>query len=402
MKISNIKTHFSIFNQRPNLIYLDNAASTQTPDVVIEAMNEYYTKFRANIHRGLYKLSDNATRLYETAREKIANFLNASFEEIIFIPNTTYGLNLLAYQLCHSLQAGDRIVLTRLEHHANLIPWQEMAKRHNLEIKFIELTDDYQLDLASAEQIINDRAKIVSFAYVSNTLGTINPVKKLVKLSQKVGAITVVDAAQAVAHLPIDVQDLDCDWLAFSGHKMYGPTGIGVLYGKRQRLENLKPFFFGGEMIKEVTYESAQWADIPHKFEAGTPPIAEAIGLGRAIDFINKINFTYIKKTETELTTYLINQLINYPNLKIIGLGDMQNRVGVLSFTLNDIHPHDIAEILSHHNIAVRAGHHCTMPLMKHLGLVGTTRTSFGIYNTKEDIDQLIMKLNTVTDTFNT
>ncbi len=403
MNIEEIKKDFPIFKTQPNLVYLDNASTTQTPQVVLDAMNAYYTKFRANIHRSVYKLSQEATDMYESARKVVAGFIGAEFEEIFFTSGTTQGLNMLAQTLGRGLKKWDNVVLTRMEHHANLIPWQEMSKRYGFEIRFIELTSDFRLQ--TSDLPIDEHTKIVSFVHVSNTLGTINPAKEIIALAKKVGAVTIVDAAQSVAHMPIAVKELDCDFLAFSGHKMYGPTGIGVVYGKRERLEALDPFLFGGDMIKEVTFERATWHDVPWLFEAGTPNIAGAIGLAAAVQFVGKVGFDVIKSHEEELTEYALQELEKIEGLSIVGpIGDLTQtlsykergtlyRTGVISFTLNNIHPHDIATILDRHNVAVRAGHHCTMPLMQYLGLPGTTRASFGMYNSKEDVDELIHAL---------
>lgn len=410
MNLSTINTNFPIFKNHPNLVYLDNASTTQTPQMVLDAMNEYYTTNRANIHRGIYNLSTEATKKYEEARNKIARFINAEPEEIIFTSGTTHGLNLLAYTL--NFSKGDNIVLTRLEHHANLIPWQTVAKCTGAELRFIELTSEHEIDLQSAKKLIDKNTKLVSFTALSNTLGTKVNVEKIVQCAKKVSAITIVDAAQIVSHEPIDVKKLGCDFLVFSGHKMYGPTGIGVLYGKKELLEKLDPFFYGGDMVQEVNYEAATWADVPQKFEGGTPNIAGAIGLGAAVDFIQEIGWGAIQKNEQELTAYLFSKLPQFINLvtnpRLDGLGpDQTSGVGVgehhnsiISFTIDGVHPHDIAEILNRHNIAIRAGHHCTMPLMKHLGITGTARVSMGLYNTKEDIDKLITALEEVKNIF--
>ncbi|MBP9695458.1 MAG: cysteine desulfurase [Candidatus Magasanikbacteria bacterium] len=407
--LSNIKKTFPIFQNHPQLrqgyagqadfVYLDSASTTQTPQVVLDAMNSYYTNYRANIHRGVYKLSAEATEMYEGARKVLAKFINAQFEEIIFTSGSTEGLNMLAQTLGSTLKKGDNVVLTRMEHHANLIPWQEASKRYGFEIRWIEL-ENYELRIRNQElaKAIDEHTKIVSIVHVSNTLGTINPIEEIIAQAKKVGAITIIDAAQSVAHMPIDVKKLDCDFLVFSGHKMYGPTGIGVVYGKRERLEVLQPYMFGGDMIKEVTFEKATWHDIPWKFEAGTPNIAGAIGLAAAVQFIDSIGFEKIQEHEQELCTYALEELQKIPGLGIIG--PQKNRVGVISFTLNSIHSHDIATILDQNNIAVRAGHHCTMPLMQHLGLTGTTRVSFGVYNNMEDVDQLINGIKEVQKIF--
>ncbi len=448
--LKNIKSYFPIFATHPNLSYLDNAATTQTPQVVIDAMNDYYTKYRANTHRGMYDIAVKATDEYEGARATVAKFLNAETNEIIFTSGTTHGLNALAYTLCGRLTHRDNVVLTRLEHHANLVPWQQMAKHYGFEIRFIELQRDlslpspllrrggsdsfsplqrrereerfdspYSLDIESAKKIIDANTKIVSFTLASNVLGTVNPAKEIIALAKKFRAITIIDAAQAIAHFPIDVKDIDCDWLVFSGHKMYGPTGTGVLFGKKIMLEeNIEPFMFGGDMVLEVSYENATWTEVPQRFEAGTQNIASVIGLGAAVKFIQKIGWESIMKHETELTGYLLEKL-QENDVQIIGPSICHserseeslpstgqpteiirftqddslkppNRIGVVSFTLPGIHPHDLAEILNQNNVAIRAGHHCAMPLHTHLALTATARASLGVYSTKEDVDKLI------------
>jgi cysteine desulfurase/selenocysteine lyase len=394
--IFDIKKHFPIFQNHPDLVYLDSASTTQTPQVVLDAMNSYYTNYRANIHRGVYKLSAEATEMYESARKVVAKFINAQFEEIIFTSGSTQGLNMLAGTLGSRLKSGDNVVLTRMEHHANLIPWQEASKRYGFEIRFIELTPGYEL--LAMNLPIDEHTKIVSVVHVSNTLGTVNPIENIIAQAKKVGAITIIDAAQSVAHMPIDVKKIDCDFLVFSGHKMYGPTGVGVVYGKRERLETLEPYMFGGDMIKQVTFEKATWHDIPWKFEAGTPNIAGAIGLAAAVQFIESIGFDKIQENERKLNLYALEELRKISGLEIIG--PQENRVGVISFALNSIHSHDIATILDQNNVAVRAGHHCTMPLMQYLGLSGTTRASFGMYNTMEDVDRLMSGIKEVQKIF--
>lgn len=397
--IFDIKKHFPIFQNHPDLVYLDSASTTQTPQVVLDAMNSYYTNYRANIHRGVYKLSAEATEMYESARKVVAKFINAQFEEIIFTSGSTQGLNMLAGTLGSRLKSGDNVVLTRMEHHANLIPWQEASKRYGFDVRWIEL-ENYELRIRNQElaKAIDEHTKIVSFVHVSNTLGTVNPIENIIAQAKKVGAITIIDAAQSVAHMPIDVKKIDCDFLVFSGHKMYGPTGVGVVYGKRERLETLEPYMFGGDMIKEVTFEKATWHDIPWKFEAGTPNIAGAIGLAAAVQFIESIGFDKIQENERKLNLYALEELRKISGLEIIG--PQENRVGVISFALNSIHSHDIATILDQNNVAVRAGHHCTMPLMQYLGLSGTTRASFGMYNTMEDVDRLMSGIKEVQKIF--
>jgi len=425
--MENIRSQFPVFQNHPTLVYLDNAASTQTPQMVLDAMDDYYKNYRANIHRGLYDLSAEATEAYENARAKVAGFINAKAEEIIFTSGTTQGLNMLAKSLGENLQAGDNIVLTRYEHHANLIPWQELARKKGVELRFMdikhgmqaqdgdevvfslmkgktptsEFDGTFEVDLDSAQKLIDEKTKIVSFGLVSNTLGTIAPAKQIISLAKKYNAITIIDAAQAMAHIPLDMTQLDSDFLVFSGHKMYGPTGIGVLYGKKERLESLEPSVFGGDMIKEVTYENATWADAPMKFEAGTPNIAGAIGLCSAVEFIESVGFLKIIEHEVNLTEKLFTELKKIEWLKIVGPKFGESRIGVVSFVLDGVHPHDVSEILNRDHICIRAGHHCTMPLMNYLGLPGTNRISLGVYNTKEDIDRCIEALKKVQIIFN-
>jgi len=406
LNLKECKICFPIFQKHPNLVYLDSASSTQTPQTVLDAVNDYYINYRANIHRGLYDLSGTATQKYEEARKTVGKFISASSKEIVFTSGTTHGLNLLASGVQNTLQPGDNIVLTEMEHHANLIPWQKIAKKKGMELRFIPMNreqrtgNSYELGVSDIENLIDEKTKIVSFTLVSNTLGTINPAEEIIARAKKIGAITIVDAAQAMAHMPIDVKILDCDFMVFSGHKMYGPTGIGVLYGKKERLEALEPFFYGGDMVRSVSYEDATWADVPEKFEGGTPNIAGAIGLGAAVEFIQSTGFDKIQNHETQLTNKLINQLNSIPDARIIGLNSEEKRIGVVSFLLKDIHPHDVAEILNRDQVCVRTGHHCTMPLMKKLGLPGTVRASVGIYNTEDDIDKLFASLARVMAVF--
>lgn len=392
----NVKKQFPVFKHQPDLSYLDSASTTQTPKVVLDAMNDYYTKYRANVHRGVYTLSVQATEQYENAREIVAEFINAEPAEIIFSSGATFSLNQLCHSLSPRLSHRDNVVLTRMEHHANLVPWQQMAKHYGFELRFIELTKSpleggFVIDLASARKLIDANTKIVSFSLASNVLGTVTPAEEIIKLAKRQRAITIIDAAQAAGHMPIDVKKLDCDFLTFSGHKMYGPTGSGVLYGKKVLLEeHLEPFLFGGEMVTEVTYGDATWNEVPWKFEAGTQNIAGAIGLGAAVKFIKEIGWETIQKHENELTNKLINEL-TVAGVKIIGPAAAGNRLGVVSFVIPGVHPHDVAEILNQENICVRAGQHCAMPLMKHLRLEsGTVRASIGLYTTEEDIEKLM------------
>ena len=370
------------------LVYLDNAATTQKPQVVLDAERDYYTNHNANIHRGVYVLSEEATNLYEKAHEKASHFINADFQEVVFTRNTTESLNLLAYSYSvWDLQKGDEIVLSRLEHHSNLVPWQQLAQLKGVTVKFIELENDGSLDMESAKKLIGKKTKIVSIAHMSNALGTINDVRELGKMAHSVNAVMIVDGAQSVPHFSVDVKKLDCDFLAFSAHKMYGPTGMGCLYGKKDLLENMKPFLYGGEMIREVSYEHTRFNDLPWKFEAGTSNIAGAIGLGAAVDYVSSLGMESIEEHEKELLMYGTKKLSAISGLTLIGTS--KKKGGIISFDMKGIPPHDMASILDADGICVRAGHHCAMPLMNHLGIHGTCRASFGIYNTKKEIDRL-------------
>lgn len=412
MNIKRIKKEFPLLDRQSRLVYLDSAATTQTPETVIRAMNAYYTDYRANIHRGVYDLSARATDAYEGARRDVARLIGADENEVVFTSGTTHGLNLLASSIGRMLKPGDNVVLTRMEHHANLIPWQQAAKRYGFQLRFIDLgSTGFALHTDMLSKVIDGRTKVVSMVHVSNTLGTVNPIETIIAQAKNVGAMTIVDAAQSVAHMPIDVQKLDCDALVFSAHKMYGPTGVGVLYAKKALLEHMQPYFFGGDMIREVSYADATWHDVPWKFEAGTPNIAGVIGLGAAVKFIESIGFEAISKHEQELTEYALEKLQTIEGVTIIGpktrlhaaspdRGGDSGRIGVISFIIDGVHPHDVATILNDHNIAVRAGHHCTMPLMKLLGIPGTTRASFGVYNTREDVDVLVNSIQKVRQIF--
>lgn len=382
---------FPILNQSgKRLVYLDSSATSQKPNAVIQSITNYYQNSNANIHRGVYKLSQKATAEYELAHKLVSKFINAEFEEVIFTKGTTESLNILAYSLGKTLNEGDEIVLTQMEHHSNIVPWQQIAKEKKLLLKFIPITEDYLLDLEAAKQLITNKTKIVSVVHMSNVLGTINPVKEIAELAHKVNALMIVDVAQSIAHMKMDVKELNCDFLAFSGHKMLAPTGIGVLYGKKELLEKMNPFLFGGDMINEVTFESSTWNDLPWKFEAGTPNISGAVGLAKAIEYINNLGIENIKEHCNNLTSYAIEKLSGIEGLKIIGTKNLKLRGPVISFTVDGLHPHDLSEILDRDNVAVRGGHHCAMPLMSVLKLNGTTRASFYVYNIQEDVDVLV------------
>lgn len=385
-----LKTQFPVFSHEPTLAYLDSAATTLTPKPVIDAMNVYYETCPVNVRRGMYALGEKANMMVEKARKKIADFIHATPEEIIFTSGTTAGINILARMLESHVNHQSTIVLTRLEHHANLIPWQQLAKRMDAKIKYIELTPDGYIDSESARQIIDEHTAIVSISLLSNVLGSIAPAKEIISLAKKMNALTIIDAAQAVGHMPIDVRELNCDFFVFSGHKMYGPKGIGVLYGKKELLEKLEPTVFGGDMIREVDYTQATWVEAPYAFEAGTQNIPAMIGLGAAVSFIESLDWKNIQTHEEELIVYALDALKNIPQVKIIGPENIQNRSGVISFILEGIHPHDVSEVLNAKNVAVRVGHHCAMPLMRALGLAGTVRMSFGVYSSKEDVDRAV------------
>ena len=389
-----IRADFPVLNQIVNdepLIYLDNAATTQKPQAVLDVLNHYYLQDNANVHRGVHTLAERATAEFEAARKKVQQFIHAnSNKEIIFTKGTTDSLNIIAQSYGEFIQAGDEIVISKMEHHANLIPWQQLAKRKQAVLRYIPLTADGHLDVQAAKTIINEKTAIVALAQVSNVLGTVNPVKKIAQLAHQHKAIMVVDGAQAVAHMPVDVQDLDCDFYCFSGHKMCGPTGIGVLYGKQTLLEKMEPVAFGGEMIDFVDLYESTWTELPWKFEAGTPNIAGAIGLGAAIDYLEKIGMQTIHEYEQAIVAELLPKLQQIDGLTIYGPQNPAEHTAVIAFNLDHLHPHDVASALDMQGIAVRAGHHCAQPLIKELGCFATARASFYFYNTKEEADQLV------------
>ncbi|MEM3386877.1 MAG: cysteine desulfurase [Nitrososphaerales archaeon] len=393
-----IKQDFPIFKRRvygKRLIYLDNAATTQKPRQVIEAMREFYQDYNANIHRGVYRLSVEATEAFENARKKVAKFINAKESEIIFTKNATEALNLVAYSWgLNNLREGDHILLTEMEHHSNIVPWQLISKYTKAKIDYISIDKEGLLVDDEVDRLMEKRPKIVSITHVSNVLGTINNVKKIVEHAHKIGAITVVDAAQSVPHMQVDVQEIGCDFLAFSGHKALGPLGVGVLYGKRDLLEDMNPFLGGGDMISRVWLENSEWNELPWKFEAGTSSIADVIGLGAAVDYLNSIGISRIRKHEIKLTKYALETLSEISDLKIYGTNNLEQRGAVISFNLANIHPHDLATILDEEGIALRAGHHCAMPLMNKLGVAATARASFYLYNAESDVDALVEGLN--------
>tara|TARA_Y100000310_G_scaffold302635_1_gene340203 strand:+ start:42986 stop:44197 length:1212 start_codon:yes stop_codon:yes gene_type:complete len=394
-----IKEDFPVLSRKihdKNLVYLDNAATTQKPKQVIEAITDFYRNYNSNVHRGLHKLSEESTLKFEEAHEKVAKFINADFEEVIFTKGTTESLNILAYSLTNQLKKGDEILITQMEHHSNLVPWQQLAKKLGLKLNFIKIKNDGTLDLENIP--ITKNTKIVSLTHISNFLGTINDIKEIGKIAHENDALFVVDAAQSVPHMPINVKDLNCDFLTFSAHKMFGPTGIGVLYGKKELLEKMEPFNYGGDMILEVNFDETRFNELPWKFEAGTPNIAGAIGFGAAIDYLNKIGMENIQDHGKELTQYALKKLQEIENLEIYG--PLDKRGALVSFNMINIHPHDTTSLLDDHGIAVRGGHHCCMPTMKLMNLTGSTRASFHIYNTKEEIDYLVESLEKVKGVF--
>lgn len=382
------KSEFPIFNNR-NLTYLDSASTSQKPKVVLDAMKNVYENSNANVHRALYDLGSESTELYESSRELVAKFINAnSSKEIIFTSGATASINLLAYSIGSQLKEGDEILISHMEHHANIVPWQQLVKRTRAKLKYLPLTDKGEIDLSKSSELITAKTKIVSITHMSNVLGTINPIKEIAKLTKMVGAIFIVDGAQSVSHMPVNVQDLECDFLAFSGHKMLGPTGVGVLWGKFELLNNLDPFLSGGEMIEKVTLEESTWNEVPYKFEAGTPNYVQAIGLGAAVKFLSKIGMENVHNYEKELTSYAIEKLQSIPNLNIHG--SPKKRGSVISFNIENIHPQDLAQFLNEDNICIRVGHHCAQPLLETLNETSTARASFYIYNDFSDIDRLV------------
>lgn len=388
-------------NDQP-LTYLDNAATTQKPTQVIEAITHYYQNYNANVYRSVHTLSGEATQAYEKTREKVSNFIGAKQkEEIIFTKGTTASLNHLARSLASKIEAGDEILITYMEHHSNIIPWQQLAKEKNASLVYVQLTADGRIDLEDYKNKLNKKTKIVSFTHVSNILGTVNPVQEMTDLAHEKGAIVIVDGAQAVPHFEINVQTLDVDFYVFSGHKMLGPTGIGILYGKMKWLEEIEPAEFGGEMIEFVQENESTWAAVPNKFEAGTPNISGAIGLGAAIDYLNTLGMKNIEEYEYNLSQYLYKNLIKIDGITIYGPDNQEERSGVISFNLDDIHPHDLSTALDLEGITIRAGHHCGQLLMRQLNVVATSRMSLYFYNTKDEIDHTIQALKNVKEFFN-
>lgn len=402
-----VRSDFPILHQQIHgkpLVYLDNAATSQKPIAVLDALRHYYEFDNANVHRGVHTLSSRATDSYEGARDKVAAFVNAaSRQEIVYTRNATEAINLVAYSWGSTLKSGDEIILSVMEHHSNLIPWQMLAQRTGAVLKFVGLTETEEFDFEQFKSLLSDKTKIVSVVHVSNTLGCINPAKEICAEAHRHGAKVLIDACQSLPHMAIDVQDMDCDWLVGSGHKMCAPTGIGFLYGKLNLLRSMPPFLGGGEMIADVFLDHATYADLPHKFEAGTPAIAEAIGLGAAVDYLTNIGMDKIHAYEEELTAYLFHKLKEIPELHIYGPqpnADGSGRTALAAFTAGDVHPHDLSTILDQAGVAIRAGHHCTQPLHRHLKAQSTARASLYFYNTREEIDVFIASLKEAVEFF--
>ncbi len=384
-----------------SLIYFDNAATSQKPESVIRAMDDYYRRYNANVHRGVHTLSEEATAAFEAAREKVAKFINApSPRQIIFTRGATESINLVAYTWGRAhLRPGDEVLITAMEHHANIVPWQIMQEQLGFTLRYAPITDQGLLDLDALPTLLTERTKLFCFVHASNVLGTINPVRDLVAAARSVGARVLIDGAQSVPHMPVDVQALDADFFAFSSHKMCGPTGMGVLYGKRELLEAMPPFMGGGDMIREVTLTGSKWNSVPYKFEAGTPAIAEAIGLGAAVDYLQQVGMDWVHAHEREITRYAYARMAEVEGLRILGPGP-EARGGLIAFTLEGVHPHDIAAILDRAGVAVRAGHHCAQPLHDRLGVHASARASFYLYNTPDEVDVLVDALHKAQEIF--
>lgn len=391
-----IRDQFPILNKKINnhqLVYFDNAATTQKPKKVINAINEYYSEYNANIHRGIHTLAEKATNEYEKTRKSISQFINSKSEkEIIFTRGTTEGINLIASSFVKNfLKKEDEIIISEMEHHSNIVPWQMICEENGIVLKTINVLENGEIDLDNFKELINDKTKFLSIVHTSNTLGTVNPIKQLIEICKKNNITTMVDGAQASAHSKINVQDLNCDFFVLSAHKMYGPTGVGIVYGKEEILEKMPPYMGGGEMIKEVNFQKTTYNELPYKFEAGTPNIGDVIGFNKALSFINDIGFDNISSYEKKLKDYASNLLNKIDGLKI--LGNSKNKIGIFSFTLNKVHYYDLGLLLDSKGIAIRTGHHCTQPLMDKFNLEGTARVSLAIYNTKEEIDYFVEKI---------
>ena len=403
LEVARIRAEFPILDQQVHgkpLVYLDNAATTQKPRTVIDAISHYYNADNANIHRGVHTLSQRATDEYEGAREKVRRFINAAdSREIIFTRGTTEAINLLAQSYGRPrFKPGDEILITAMEHHSNIVPWQMLCEQTGALLKVAPIDETGELILDEFHQMLSPRTKLVAVVHISNALGTINPVKEIIDAAHAVGAVVLLDGAQAVAHTPVDVQALDCDFYAFSAHKLYGPTGVGVLYGKREWLEAMPPYQGGGDMIRMVTFEKTEYNSLPYKFEAGTPHIAGGIALGTAIDYVSAIGLEAIAAHEDDLLRYATERATQLPGLRLIGTA--REKAGILSFVLEHVHPHDIGTILDHEGVAIRTGHHCAMPVMDFFAVPATARASFAVYNTRDDVDRLIAAIHKVNEVF--
>ena len=399
-ELDRVRENFPILDQDINgskLIYFDNAASTQKPSRVIKSIKQYYESDHSNVHRGVHSLSIRATESYEKSRRVISSYINAKHEhEVIHTKGTTESINLVAQSLSDQIKENDEILISAMEHHSNIVPWQELCKRSGAVLKVIPINETGDINLDEMNRLISSKTKIISITHVSNTLGTINPIKKIINRAKSVDALTLIDGAQAVAHMRIDVQDIDCDFYVFSGHKLYGPTGTGVLYGKEEVLKSLKPYKYGVEMILKVTFDETTYNSLPHKFEAGTPNIAGTIGLMNAIEYLKEIDFDSAIDHEMAIHDYALQQLKLLPNLKVIG--EAKDKSSIISFTIGELHPHDVGTILNQKAVAVRTGHHCTMPLMDFYQIPGTIRASFSFYNSKEEVDVLVSALELATE----
>jgi cysteine desulfurase/selenocysteine lyase len=390
-----LRNDFPIFKKKINgkeLVYLDNASTTQKPYSVIDSITDFYTNYNSNIHRAVYQLAEEATELYEQSREKIANFINVSPEEIVFTRNTTESINLISHSWARSnLKKNDGIVITELEHHSNIVPWQILCQEIGTRLEYVGIDENGFLDLEHMIELISSKkVKLVSLSHMSNVLGTIVPIEAIIKVAHEHGIPVIVDGAQSVPHMPVNVKNMDCDFLVFSAHKMLGPTGVGVLYAKKEFLEKMRPFMGGGDMIKEVFKFHTNYNEVPYKFEAGTPNIADVVGFGAAIDYLEKIGMENIRRHEISLTDYALESILSLKYVTIYGPKDPKCRGGVISFNIADIHPHDLATIMNDHGIAIRSGHHCAQVLMQRLDVPATSRASFYIYNTKEEIDKFV------------
>ncbi|WP_331236587.1 cysteine desulfurase [Natronorarus salvus] len=406
LDVDRLREDFPILDREFNgrrLVYLDNAATTQTPNQVIDSISEYYRTYNANVHRGIHQLSQEASIAYEEAHDRVAEFIGASGgrEEVVFTKNTTEAENLVAYAWgLEELGPGDEIVLTEMEHHASLVTWQQIGAKTGADVKYVRITDEGELDMDHARELITDSTEMVSVVHTSNALGTINPVSELADLAHDHGSLIFVDGAQAVPNMPVDVEEIDADLYAFSGHKMAGPTGIGCLYGKKRVLEEMQPYLFGGEMITKVTFDEATWNELPWKFEAGTPPIAQGVGLAAAIDYLEEIGMERIRAHEEWLTEYALDRLSEYDDVEVYGPTEAEKRGGLVAFNLGSVHAHDLASITNDYAVAIRAGDHCTQPLHDVLGVAASARASFYLYNTREEIDRLVEAIDGARELF--